>query len=230
MFPEGIDLRYENSIKEEDEFFNFRKEYQVIYQNLFKMNCLIDYIINSLNIQINRIKQTNKVSYQEIELPLFLLITLHQVPNKQQKDINLLKEPFFNALQINFIGYKSEVVIMQYHEMLKTYIQFYIGDESSLKIVIEIYLGEKGILFPNIKIGSKIAAVFVKFIEKAKQSISFMATETVVKLKNTLDTLVDCKNFTVSKLLKLSHNNPFLTLKSFVSSISSFFISFIFIP
>ena len=47
--------------------------------------------------------------------------------------------------------------------MLSKYINFYLSDENSLKIVMGIYLGERGIKHPEVKIGSKVAGILVKF-------------------------------------------------------------------
>lgn len=199
MIPENIDITYDNNVKEEDEYFNFRKEYQNIYQNLFNVPCIVEYILNSLNNQFSKLKQKNNNGNKihEIELPLFLINTLHQVQGKNVTDINLLKVPFYSALEINFIAFDSEIIILAYHEMLQKFINFYISDENYLKIVMGIYLGEKGIMSPNLKIGSKVSVIFCKFIEKSKANISSLAVDTVVKLKPILDSLVDCKNINV---------------------------------
>ena len=202
MIPKSIEIKYEINIKEEDDFFNFRKDYSVIYQNFFNVSTVVEYILNSISDKFTKIKENKMNSHQQIELPLFLLNSLHQVnQNKNQTDINLLKAPFFKALEINFISYESEVIVLEYHEMLSKYINFYLADENSLKIVMGIYLGERGIKHPEVKIGSKVAGILVKFIEKSKLNIGFMALETVVKLKEIVDLLVDCKNFSVNKFI-----------------------------
>jgi len=204
MIPYTIDIKHEINIKEEDEYFNFRKDYQVVYQNMFNINCLVEFIIDSLLNKFTKIEKIPKIKLQEVELPLFLLNTLHQAnQGKNLTDVNLLKTPFLKALEVNFMNFDSEIVILQFHEMLIKFINFYISDEGYLKIIMGIYLGEKGIKYPEIKIGSKISGIFVKFVEKTKQNLASIALDSVIKLKEIVDTLVDCKNLSVYNEIKI---------------------------
>jgi len=193
-----MDIKYENNIKEEDEYFNFRKEYQILYQNIFSIKSMGELVIQSLCHKFDYIKlNMDKCSYYDLELPLFLMNCLHQA-RKDQNETNLLKIPFFQALEINFPQVDSEIVLLQYHDLLSRYIQYYMADHNILKFVIDIYLGDKGIMYPNIKLGSKFCHLFVKFLDKNKNNLEFIAFDTAIKIKNVLDSLVECKNFSVS--------------------------------
>jgi hypothetical protein len=198
IIPEYIDIKQEIGFKEEDEYCTFRNEYKTVFQNLFTVNCLIDFIFSLLYENINQIKSNNLKKIHGVELPLFLINSLYETKlMKNPNDTSPLKKLFFYALEINFMAFESEVIIIQYHDMLTKYLQFYICDENYLKIVIDIYLGDRGILYPNIKLASKISGILVKFIEKTKLNLKPFAIDVIVKIKNILDNLVDCKNFNV---------------------------------
>jgi len=215
MIPMILDMKWENSVKEEEEFYNFRKEYQIVYQNLFGLKMLTGFMISSIGQRLVKIQnEMSSIKHQEVELPLFLMTTLHQA-RKDQNETNLLRNVFFKALEIDFIRFDSEVILLQYHELINKYIQFYLTEEHLLKVIMNIYLGEKGIMHPNTKIGAKLCGVFIKFIEKAKMNLGFIAADAVLQIKNVLDRLIDFKNFGVRIKSKLVFDRVFSIISSF---------------
>ena len=196
MIPNYMDIKYENNIKEENEYFAFRSEFQALYQNIFTIKSMSVIVIGSINKRFEVIKNNlTKCNNNELELPLFFMNLLH-VSRKDPSETELFKIPFYKSLEIPFTNVSSEIVLLQYHEFLSRYLNFYMTDKTAVKLVIDIYLSDKGIKYPNIKLGSKFCSMFVKFLEKNKQNLEFIAFDTALNIKNVLDSLVNSKNFT----------------------------------
>jgi len=127
-----------------EEFSKFRSEYIVIYQNLFCLKALKEYLILILENFFQSISNPNNVNLKlnEIELPFFLLLNL-QHSLKDESDNLLVSRVLKCVFQFNYTKIESELILQTFHEILNRYISFYMNDMSLMEYVVNVYMGNK---------------------------------------------------------------------------------------
>jgi hypothetical protein len=127
-----------------EEFSKFRSEYIVIYQNLFCLKALKEYLIQILENFFQSISNPNNVNLKlnEIELPFFLLLNL-QHSLKDESDNLLVSRVLKCVFQFNYTKIESELILQTFHEILNRYISFYMNDMSLMEYVVNVYMGNK---------------------------------------------------------------------------------------
>lgn len=133
-----------------EEFSKFRSEYIVIYQNLFCLKSLKEYLIQILENFFNSISNPNNVNLKlnEIELPFFLLLNL-QHSLKDESDNILVSRVLKCVFQFNYAKIESELILQTFHEILNRYISFYMNDMSLMEYVVNVYMGNKYIIIKS---------------------------------------------------------------------------------
>ena len=122
----------------------FRAEYIVVYQNLFCLKPLKEYLIQILEnffVSINSNNNTN-LKLNEVELPFFLLLNL-QHSLKDEADNQLVSKVLKCVFQFNYTKLDSEVILQTFHEILNRYISFYMNDTNLMEYVVNLYMGNK---------------------------------------------------------------------------------------
>lgn len=207
----------------DDDFFQFRKDFSVIYYNMFSINNLKLIILDSI---ISLSQNQNKTIYT-CEHFLFILNSLIN---------NILKDDFANAsiqqklnsiLPILFtdeyLNYNSGVILYLYYDTITKYLLLYIDNQSALDFIINNFLSQKGIVFnTNFAVASKIAGLFDKFIERVKSKLPQNKIEYIIKTLSEYSVMIiQSENFvlikqyevlykTIGQVIKCSHD---LTIK-----------------
>ena len=184
----------------DDDYFRFRKEYSVIYSNMYLINkykhTLLDSII-SLNNQY--LCQESKCSLNDIEHLLFLInIIQNNIPESDIKSVNLnlkLMQLSNLLLNSNFISSNNSINLLLFYETINKYIIFFKDNENILSQLFELYYSDKGMITSNFELGSKIASIYDKTIEKLKVGMNQnLANSCFIKLINLITQIIDSKN------------------------------------
>ena len=127
-----------------EEFSKFRSEYIVVYQNLFCLKALKEYLIQLLETFFLSISNPNNlnVKLNEIELPFYLLLNL-QHSLKDESDNILVSRVLKCVFQFNYTKIESELILQTFHEILNRYISFYMNDMNLMEYVVNVYMGNK---------------------------------------------------------------------------------------
>lgn len=127
-----------------EEFSKFRSEYIVVYQNLFCLKALKEYLIQLLETFFLSISNPNNLNLKlnEIELPFYLLLNL-QHSLKDESDNILVSRVLKCVFQFNYTKIESELILQTFHEILNRYISFYMNDMNLMEYVVNVYMGNK---------------------------------------------------------------------------------------
>ena len=127
-----------------EEFSKFRSEYIVVYQNLFCLKPLKEYLIQLLESFFQSISNPSNTNLKlnEIELPFFLLLNL-QHSLKDESNNLLVSRVLKCVFQFNYTKIESEIILQTFHELLNRYISFYMNDMSIMEYVVNVYMGNK---------------------------------------------------------------------------------------
>lgn len=144
MIPSYIDLKNESALTHSEEFSKFRLEYIVVYQNLFCLKPLKEFLISILeNFFIRNNNAINSgIRLNELELPFYLLLNL-QHSLKDEADNTLVSRVLKCVFQFNYSKLDSELILQTFHEILNRYISFYMSDTSLMEYVVNVYMGNK---------------------------------------------------------------------------------------
>lgn len=142
LIPSYFDLKKENILSNAEEFNKFRNEYIVLYQNMYHFKSMKEFIAISLDsLFLNIVKNPKGVGLNEIELPCFLTLSLSSCFKEEDAlFVGKLMDYIF-AIEISLID--SELILLQYHEILIKYIPYYIADNNKIEKVLNIYMGAK---------------------------------------------------------------------------------------
>jgi len=176
IIPKSYDIKHNLlSIQEDDEFFSFRKEYTILYQNLFNISNLKSFIYYTIIQKLEKI--SNGVSdLYEIEHTLHIINNIPQnitYADTQNSDENFNKILFY-LFSINFVNVDSDNVLLLYFDTLAKYLQYILNNDNILIQVTNLYLSKRGIMNENPIVGARISNSFDKFIEKTKTQLGKM--------------------------------------------------------
>ena len=173
LIPKDMDIETDQEYRKEEDLKHFRKEFLHIYQLLFSIKELKEVIMNDLLNKISIIKtdKEKKLSLHQVELYLFILGNIDNNSTNSTEDIkckNLIVETIF---QTSFLDYNSETILLLFLETIVKYINVYISNSKILSSVVNLFISEKGVNYPNLKIASKISNIMLKFIDKTRNNL-----------------------------------------------------------
>ena len=202
---------------EDDDFFQYRKEFSIIYHNIYNIKSMQEFVLDSVLDKINSIQTKNPTQY-DIELVLFLVGTIQQGIRQSDLKNELINQKFQKILSILFIFPFTEVqgsdyIITSYYETINKLIQYLSSNIQAINYVIKLYLGKTGIMFPgNIETGIKIVNSFDKFLYKIKNSFNnknfgIPLNDVSITIRQTIEHIIQAavnnKNFSIISNYKL---------------------------
>ena len=143
-----LDKEKDSNIKNDDIYFDYRKELQTIYQNFFSIKCIKPIILQSIEYKFETLlKDYFSCSLQDIELPIQLLSIIRD-NIKENEDTSIFKEFIVSLFKIHNViksaDIKSETVILLYFETITKYIFIFAKDQDTIKaILVDIFFGVK---------------------------------------------------------------------------------------
>ena len=210
-------LNNDLSKNDDDDFFQYRKEFSIIYHNIYNIKIMQEFVLNSVLDKINSIQTKNPTEY-DIELVLFLVGTIQQGIRQSDLKNQLINEKFQKILSILFIFPFTEIqgsdyIITSYYETINKLIQYLSSNIQAIQYIIQLYLGKTGIMFNgNIQTGIKIVNSFDKFLFKIKNIIihknfNIPLKDVAIQIRQTIEQIIQIslnnKNFSVISNYKI---------------------------
>ena len=200
LIPQNeYDIKEDLSKEKEDEYFEYRKEFAILFYNIFQINSIKDYILNKLIEKINNIKN-NKNNLYEIELVLYLIGLIQPSISKLNNEKSLFV--YETLMKFDFISVDSDYIKIIYFETINKIFTSLPNDFNTIDRLIRIFLSENGILYnKQININLKIINNFDVFLTKIKGKINknFNIEEYYFSVFNYLQNIIDVaiknKNF-----------------------------------
>ena len=200
LIPQNeYDIKEDLSKEKEDEYFEYRKEFAILFYNIFQINSIKDYILNKLIEKINNIKN-NKNNLYEIELVLYLIGLIKPSISKLNNEKSLFV--YETLMKFDFISVDSDYIKIIYFETINKIFTSLPNDFNTIDRLIRIFLSENGILYnKQININLKIINNFDVFLTKIKGKINknFNIEEYYFSVFNYLQNIIDVaiknKNF-----------------------------------
>ena len=202
---------------DDDDFFQYRKEFSIIYHNIYNIKIMQEFVLDSVLDKINSIQTKNPTEY-DIELVLFLVGTIQQGIKQSDLKNELINEKFQKILSILFIFPFTEIkgsdyIITSYYETINKLIQYLSSNIQAIQYVIKLYLGKTGIMFDgNIQTGIKIVNSFDKFLFKIKNIIvhknfNIPVNDVAIQIRQTIEQIIlvasNNKNFSIISNYKI---------------------------
>jgi hypothetical protein len=213
LIPGSYDIKHEMlSIQEDDDFFSFRKEYTILYQNLFNIATIKSFIYYTIIEKLENV--SNGVSdLYAIEHTLHIINSIPQnitYADTQNSDENFNKILYY-LFSINFVSVDSDNILLLYFDTIAKYLQYILNNDALLIQVTNLYLSKRGIMNNNPIVGARISSSFDKFIEKTKTQLGKMDLiyEISEYLKNFIKFII-CENKNFQLLIE--YNILFKTL------------------
>ena len=200
LIPQNeYDIKEDLSKEKEDEYFEYRKEFAILFYNIFQINSIKEYILNKLIEKINNIKN-NKNNLYEIELVLYLLGLIQPSISKLNNEKSLFV--YETLMNFDFISVDSDYIKIIYFETINKIFTSLPNDFNTIDRIIRIFLSQNGILYnKQININLKIINNFDVFLTKIKGKINknFNVEEYYFSVFNYLQNIIDVaiknKNF-----------------------------------
>ena len=200
LIPQNeYDIKEDLSKEKEDEYFEYRKEFAILFYNIFQINSIKDYILNKLIEKINNIKN-NKNNLYEIELVLYLIGLIQPSISKLNNEKSLFV--YETLMKFDFISVDSDYIKIIYFETINKIFTSLPNDFNTIDRIIKIFLSENGILYnKQINTNLKIINNFDVFLTKIKGKINknFNIEEYYFSVFNYLQNIIDVaiknKNF-----------------------------------
>jgi hypothetical protein len=194
ILPLKTDLinSYPNTINED--ILTLRKEYFSIYNNLFCLKPLKEYILKSILLKFEKIEKEN-CNLHEVELTLFLLnISIPYADTNTLQDIHLIYAYLFG---INFSKFQSKCIILTYFDISFRYIQ-YKSNEDTIKNLLNIYFSPYGLMNQDLIYSNLVSIILNKLIEKLKSNLDINIIEIcVISFKQYFDNIIQLNNYSI---------------------------------
>ncbi len=194
ILPKSLDLKNSLPNKNEDEDLTFfRKEFLSIYNNMYCLKPLKEYILKSI-LERFQIIVTGNCDLREIELSLHILtMTIPIGDYNTYQDIQHIFHLLFN---IDFSNFQSKYVLLSYFDITYRFIQFKINDKLVLTKLLKIYFSGIGLMNQDTAYSIQVSIIFNKLLDKLKNSLDEELTEYIIySLKNYLENLIHLRNF-----------------------------------
>ena len=212
-------------LNNEEDFFILRNEISNIYKNVYNINILKEYVIDSvLNNLINLLKinnmepnlkniNINTINNYDIEFCLYLINILQQGLKKDDINNNdnigknikriykiLFSFPFYNIKNGDFI-------LLSYYDTFNKGMENIINDKNSIEYIIKLYISEQGVFYNGKDFyKKKIVNYFDKFLSKIKKyngkvKLDLNFNDLTVTIKDSIYKLIIFINKTKNLLL-----------------------------
>jgi hypothetical protein len=206
IIPSEYDLSKE--LSDDDEFVFFRKDFTTILLKLVSIPYIKELFVNNINTKFENILKGQVNNHYEMELALYLLNILQVSLNNNEYENDNIKKALGYLFTINFTEINSDIILLLYYETLHRYQIVILANHEALIHVIKTFLGSRGILIQNVKIGVKICNIFDKFLDKAKMLVTDIRQDVINALMYLINNIIDNKNF----LLLIEYNILFHSL------------------
>lgn len=195
MLPKSYDLKSTIPSKNDEELNNFRKEFFNIYNNLYCLKPIKEYILKSILEKYEKIASGN-CDLREVELSLFLLnLNISFADSNSFLEVQQILKYLFI---IDFSTFQSKYVLLNYFETSYKYIQYKINDVIVLNRLLKIYFSPIGLMNSDLSYSSQVSIILNKLLEKLKNSLDPNSTEFIIySLKEYFESLLSLNNFYV---------------------------------
>lgn len=202
-----------SELKNDEEFFKLRNDLSNIYKNIYNINILKEYIIDSLLnnltflLKINNEQNINAININslnkyDIEFCLHLINTVQEnFKSNDLKDNSGLSQKIQKIYKI-LISYpfpnikKADFILLSYYDTINRGIEYIINETKVVEYMIKLYISEQGIFYNGEEFyKNKIINFFDKFLSKIKKNIS------KIDLNLDLNTFVNSINGYIYKLI-----------------------------
>lgn len=197
-----------------EEFEQFRREFVTVFTNLFNVKNLKEVIGSQI---LDKLGSLTNLKQNEIDNVLFLIINMNLTLNNPV-DQQFSEAILMNILKIDLVSLcEGEKVELVFEIMIKT-IGFYIKNAQYVKLVVDCFLGNKGIFNNDYKSGSKIAAFLTKLIEKGKLEIDFVAEDILLNIVHLFNSLISSLRYDlIAEYSSLYSSYSLIVLQKYVS-------------
>ena len=178
-----------NELKDEDDFFKLRNRINIIYKNIYNINILKEYIIDSiLNnfiilLKINNEQNINSININsvnkyDIEFCLYLINSIQEsIKLNDIKDNSNLSQKIQKIYKI-LISYpfpnikNADFILLIYYDTINRGIECIINETKVIDYIIKLYISVQGIFYNGQDFyKAKIINYFDKFLYKIKKNI-----------------------------------------------------------
>jgi hypothetical protein len=188
----------------EDDFFNLREELSIIYKNVYNINALKEYVIDSVInciknlLHINNEQDMNKINVNnlnkyDIELCLHLINILQEGfrlsdfnnnNSIKNKIISIYKILFsFPFTNIN----NADYILLSYYDTINKGMEITINDKDAIAYIIKLYISDRGVFYNGKEFYKiRIVSYFDKFLSKIKKFNKIKIDIDFVSLSNTI--------------------------------------------
>lgn len=196
MLPKSYDLKNNLPNKNDDDDFNlFRKEYFNIFNNLYCLKPIKQFMLNSILEKFQKVA-TGNCDLREIELTLFLLNS--NISYSDYNSYNEIQQIFHLLFNIDFSNFQSKYVLLTYFDITYRYIQYKINDKVVLTKLLKTYFSGIGIMNQDITYSCQVSIILNKLLEKLRNNLDEELTEFIIlSLKGYLENLLGLHNFNI---------------------------------
>ncbi|XP_059470895.1 exportin-T-like [Neocloeon triangulifer] len=183
---------FESEGEDEAEFFEFRKQVKVILDNLVGLNK--EFVLNfSEKFVINTIPQWRFISFADVEVAIAIVYYIGEaLPNSGGNHFtggepNALRN-MVRALVLNDLSsHNHSAVKLMYFETIVRYEKFFLVEPMHLENVLASFVDHRGIRNQNVKVQSRCAYLFSRFLKSVKPHIQAFAPNLLLALKDLLE-------------------------------------------
>jgi len=195
LLPKNYDLKNTIPSKNDEDLNNFRKEFFNIYNNLYCLKPIKEYMLKSILEKYEKIA-SNNCDLREVELSLFLLnLNILFADSNNYQEVQKILTYLY---KIDFSNFQSKYVLLNFFETSYKYIQYKINDIAVLTKLLKTYFSPIGLLNEDLSYSSQISVILNKLLEKLKTALDANSTEFIIySLKDYFENLLSLNNFYV---------------------------------
>ena len=144
LLPKNYDLKTTVPSKDDEELHNFTKEFFNIYNNLYCLKPMKEYMLKSILEKFEKIASGNFEYTREVELSLFLLnLNISFADFNTYSEVQQILHYLYN---IEFSSFQSKFILQAFFEISYKYIQYKINDMAELMKLLKTYFSPIGIM------------------------------------------------------------------------------------
>ena len=214
-------------LQNEEDFFKLRSEFRNIYKNIYNINILKEYIIDSVINYLRNLLHikneqeiykinVNNINKYDIEFCLYLLNILQEEfkisdlnnnNNIQRKIIGIYNILFsFPFTKID----NADYILLSYYDTINKGMEIIINNKDAISYIIELYISTRGLFYNGKEFyQKKIVSYFDKFLSK-------LISKNKIKVNLDFDILFQEINKFLNQLLDfIKKTNNFENLKKY---------------